>query len=47
MKIGFLHFTEAPTDDAQKTIPEDIDPPPLEKRLKTVVFFHDEKHFSM
>ena len=46
VKIGFLHFTEAPTDDAQKAIPEDIDPPPLEKRLKTVVFFHDESTFQ-
>ena len=45
-KIGFLHFMEAPTDDAQKAIPEDIDPPPLEKRLKTVVFFYDESTFQ-
>lgn len=46
MKIGFLHFTNAPTEEAQKAIPEDIDPPPLEKRSKTVLFCHDESTFQ-
>ena len=46
VKIGFLHFTNAPTEDAMKAIPQDVDPPTLEKRSKTVVFFHDESTFQ-
>lgn len=42
LKIGFLHFTNAPTKTAQKAIPDDIEPPTLERREKIVVFFHDE-----
>ena len=42
VKIGFIHFTNAPTESAKLAIPTDIDPPTLEKRSKTVVFFHDE-----
>ena len=38
-KIGFLHFTNAPTEGAQKALPEDIEPPNLEHRSKTVVLF--------
>ena len=38
-KIGFLHFTNAPTEGAQKALPEDIEPPNLERRSKTVVLF--------
>ena len=44
-KLGFLHFTNAPTEDAAKAIPTDIDPPTNERRSKTVVFFHDESTF--
>lgn len=43
--IGFLNFTNAPTETAQKAIPEDIEPPTLEHREKTVVYFHDETTF--
>ena len=46
VKIGFLHFTNAPTDRARQALPEDVDPPILEKREKTVVFFHDETTFQ-
>ena len=46
VKIGFLHFTSAPTDEARQALPEDIDPPILERREKTVVFFHDETTFQ-
>ena len=47
VKIGFLHFINAPTEEAQKAIPEDIDPPPLEKGSKTVLLFcHDESTFQ-
>jgi hypothetical protein len=45
IKIGFLHFTNAPTETAQKSIPDDIEAPTLERREKTVVFFHDESTF--
>ena len=38
-KIGFIHFTNAPTPEAQKALPDDIDTPSLERRSKTVVFF--------
>ena len=34
VKIGFLHFTNAPTDRARQALPEDIDPPILERREK-------------
>ena len=43
-KIGFLHFTNAPTEDAMKALP-DVDGPTNERRSKTVVFFHDETTF--
>ena len=46
VKIGFLHFTNAPTEEAQKAIPADIDAPTLERRPKTVVFCHDESTFQ-
>lgn len=46
VKIGFLHFTNAPTESSQKAIPTDVDPPTLVHRSKTVVFFHDESIFS-
>ena len=45
-KIGFLHFTNAPIEGAQKALPEDIEPPNLERRSKTVVLFHDESTFQ-
>ena len=44
VKIGFLHFTNAPTEDAGKALPDD--PPVLERRSKTAVFFHDESTFQ-
>ena len=40
-KIGFLHFTNAPTEEAVKSLP-DVDCPTSEIRSKTVVLFHDE-----
>ena len=46
IKIGFLDFMNAPNETAQKVIPEDIEPPTLERREKTVVFFHDESTFQ-
>ena len=46
VKIGFLHFTNAPTQTYAMAIPEDIEPPPLEHREKTVIFFHDESTFQ-
>lgn len=32
VKIGFLHFTNAPTESSQNAIPSDIDPPTLNQR---------------
>lgn len=43
--IGFLHFTNAPTESSQKVLPMDADSPTLEHWLKTVVFFHEEHTF--
>jgi hypothetical protein len=43
-KLGFLHFTNAPTEDAMRALP-DVDAPTNERRLKTVVLFHDESTF--
>ena len=45
-KIGFLHFTNAPTENSVKAIPTDIEPPLVDQREKTVVLFHDESTFS-
>ena len=42
IKIGFLHFTNAPTENA---LPSNIDPPTFERCSKTVAFFHDESTF--
>ena len=39
IKNGFLQFTNAPTNEAVKNFPEDIDPPTEERRSKAVVFF--------
>ena len=44
-KVGFLHFTNAPTEDAANSLPTDIDAPVSERQAKTVVFFHDESTF--
>ena len=46
VKLGFLHFTNAPTQQAGQAIPEDVYPPILEKREKTVVFSTTKRPFS-
>ena len=33
IKVGFIHFTNAPTDSSRNVIPTDIDPPRLERRI--------------
>ena len=38
IKIGFLHFTNAPTDEVVKNFSEDIEPPTEWRRSKAVVF---------
>ena len=43
-KFGFLHITNAPTEDAMKALP-DVDAPTSERRSQTVVFFHGESTF--
>jgi len=42
VKIGFLHFTNAPTE----AILANINAPILERRSKTVVFCHDKSTFQ-
>ena len=43
-KIGFLHFTNTLTENAMTALP-DVDAPTNERRLKTVILFHDESTF--
>ena len=45
-KIVFLQFTNAPTEDAIKAQPQDVDPLTNDRRSKTVIFFHDESTFT-
>ena len=45
-KIGFLHYTDAPTIDTANALPQDIEPPIAERRSKLVVFFHDKSTFQ-
>ena len=44
-KVSFIHFTNAPTQDAANSVLTDIDAPVSESRAKTNVFFHDESTF--
>lgn len=46
VKLGFVNLLNAPTDDACKAIPIDIEPPDAQRRDKTVFFFHDESTFN-
>ena len=46
VKLGFLHFTNAPTEDAVKALPADINSLTKERHSKTVVFFHDKSTFT-
>ena len=46
IKIGFLHFTDAPNPEAAKALPEDIEPPTADRREKLVVFCNDETTFQ-
>ena len=43
-KLGYLHFTNAPTEDTMRALP-DVDAPTNERCLTTVVLFHDESTF--
>jgi hypothetical protein len=46
VKTGFLYLTNALTEEALKALPIDINPPTLDRRSRTVVFFHDESTFQ-
>ena len=46
VKIGFLHFTDAPTPEAAKALPTDIESPTIDRREKLIVFCHDESTFQ-
>lgn len=39
VKIGFLHFTNAPTEQARQSLPGDVDPPILKRREKLSLSF--------
>ncbi len=45
VKLGFLHFTDAPTPKTVEAIPRHIKLPTAVKQSKTVYFFHDESTF--
>ena len=45
IKLGFVHFTNAPTPESCSAIPTDIEPPTADKREKTVFICHDESTF--
>ena len=46
--LGFLNESNAPTDDAKKALPTDLDPPKPATLQKTVLIlnFHDETTFQ-
>ena len=42
-----FHFTNAPTEQAGKAIPEDIEPPIQERRGKNGSFLSPRPHFNL
>ena len=44
--LGFLNPSNAPTEEAKKVLPNDLEPPPAEIIHKTVLIFHDETTFQ-
>ena len=44
--LGFLNEGNAPTEEARKALPTDLDPPRPEVMSKTVFIFHDETTFQ-
>ena len=46
VELGFLNPDNAPTEDAKKALPSDIETPCPELIEKTVILFHDETTFS-
>ena len=44
--LGFLNEGNAPTEEARKALPTDLDPPRPEVLSKTVFIFHDETTFK-
>ena len=45
-EIGFLHPDHAPTPEAARAFPVSIPLPSTERRVKTIMFFHDESTFQ-
>jgi len=43
---GFLNASNAPTDEAKKALPADLDTPQPEVVEKTIILFHDETTFQ-
>ena len=46
VEIGFLHPEQAPTPEAQLAFPKDVPLASVDRRAKTVVFFHDGSTFN-
>ena len=46
VKVGFLYLMNAPTEETQKSLPDDINPLTLDQWSKTVVFCHDESMYQ-
>ena len=44
--IGFLHPTNAPTEEAKSALPKEIIQTSQDKMDKTVILFHDETTFQ-
>ncbi len=45
--VGFLNPDNAPTEEAKSSLPADLEAPPLERREKNILLFHDESAFQV
>ena len=46
VSLGFLNVNNATTEDAQNTMPSDLETPDESVVEKTMVIFHDESTFQ-
>ena len=44
--LGFINDDNAPSEEAAKSLPNDLESPPADVVKKTVVIFHDESIFN-
>lgn len=45
--LGFLNPENAPTEEARKALPTDLQALPAEVIKKTIILFHDESTFQV